>query len=126
MLWEKLAPRLPLPGQAGGETYGICWGTGPEEPFRYMAAVALADGAPVPEGLEEFEVPAQTYLVFRQAVAPGPFHPQVAAAMGEIWGRRIPASPHRPSGGPDFELYPEDLRPGVTAGWMAYWVPVQA
>jgi AraC family transcriptional regulator len=77
-------------------------------------------------GLEEATVPAQTYLVFRQAVVPGPFHPQVAAAMGEIWVRRVPQSGHRPSGGPDFELFPPDLVPGATAGWVAYYAPVEA
>ena len=90
-----------------------------------MAAVALAEGAALPAGLEEEMLPAQTYLVFRQEVTPGPFHPQVAAAMAEIWGRRVPASGRKPSGGPDFELYPPDLVPGVTAGrW--HWVPVEA
>ena len=124
-LWERLAPRLPLPGQVGGEAYGICWSTGPDCAFRYMAAVALAEDAAVPEGLESLTVPGQTYLVFRQKVVPGPFHPQVAAAMGEIWGRRVPASGHKPSGGPDFEFYPPDLVPGVTEGWIAYYVPVE-
>lgn len=125
LLWDRLVPYLPLPGQSGRQAYGICWSKGPEEPFRYMAAVAVAPEAPVPTGLEAFEVPEQTYLVFRQKVTPGPFHPQVAAAMGEIWGRRLPASGHRPSGGPDFERYPADLMPGVTEGTMEYYIPVE-
>ena len=125
LLWDRLVPRLPLPGQSGREAYGICWSQGPEEPFRYLAAVAVAPDAPLPSGLEAFEIPEQTYLVFRQRVTPGPFHPQVAAAMGEIWGRRLPASGRRPSGGPDFELYPADLVPGVTGGIMEYYVPVE-
>lgn len=125
LLWERLLPRLPVPGQSGREAYGICWSNGPEEPFRYMAAVAVAADASVPEGLEAREIPEQTYLVFRQQVTPGPFHPQIAAAMGEIWGRLLPASDHRPSGGPDFELYPADLVPGVTGGIMEYHIPIE-
>jgi AraC family transcriptional regulator len=124
-LWDRLVPHLPVPGQSGREAYGICWSKGPEVPFRYMAAVAVAADAPVPDGLEAFAIPEQTYLVFRQKVTAGPFHPQVAAAMGEIWGRRLPASGHRPSGGPDFERYPADLVPGVTDGTMEYYIPVE-
>ena len=124
-LWQKLVPRLPLPGQAGGDAYGICWSSGPEGSFRYMAAVELALDAPVPDGLECQIVPAQTYQVFRQKMAPGPFHPQVAAAMAEIWGRRMAACGHRPSGGPDLEVCPPDLIPGVTEGWQSYWIPVE-
>ena len=126
LLWDRLVPRLPVPGQSGREAYGICWSKGPEEPFRYLAAVAVASDASAPAGLETFEIPEQTYLVFRQQVTPGPFHPQIAAAMGEIWGRLLPASDHRPSGGPDFELYPADLVPGVTGGVMEYHIPIEA
>lgn len=124
-LWDRLVPRLPVPGQSGRDAYGICWSKGPGEAFRYMAAVPVDPMTPAPAGLEAFELPAQTYLVFRQKVTPGPFHPQVAAATGEIWGRRLPASGHRPSGGPDFELYPADLIPGVTGGTMEYHIPVE-
>jgi AraC family transcriptional regulator len=124
-LWERLVPRLPVPGQSGREAYGICWSKGPAEAFRYMAAVPVDDLTTAPTGLEACEIPAQTYLVFRQKVTPGPFHPQVAAAMAQIWGRRLPASGHRPSGGPDFELYPADLVPQVTSGTMEYHIPVE-
>ena len=41
LLWERLTPRLPLPGQVGGGAYGICWSTGPHCAFSYMAAVGL-------------------------------------------------------------------------------------
>ena len=56
----------------------------------------------------------------------GPLHPQMASALGEIWGERLQAAGLKPSGGPDFELYPEDFdqdRPGAV---LEFWIPVQA
>lgn len=125
-LWGRLVPRLPLPGQVGGEAYGLCWSTSPEEPFTYMAAAEIPSDAPAPDGLEALTVPAQTYLVFHQTIDGGPLQPQMLAAMREIWGRRLPASGRKPSGGPDFEFYPADFDQSRPGSRLAYWVPVEA
>ncbi len=122
-LWDRFAPHLPVAGQAGWETYGLIWSISPEESFIYMAAVALAPGAPEPAGLETLEVPAQTYLVFHHKISPGPLQPQMLAAMQAIWGKLVAESGHKPSGGPDFEFYPSDFEPGK-GGTLSYYVPV--
>ena len=90
-----------------------------------MAGVEVSGAAAVPTDLEVREIPAQNHLLFRWPVGPDPFQPQSVPAIQEIWGRRVPASGQRPSGGPDFELYPAGLEPGVNSGWMEYWMPVQ-
>ena len=126
-LWGRLVPRLPLPGQVGGGTYGV--GCPTEETadgcFRYAAAVAIAPDAPVPDGLEAFDVPAQTYLVFRLATDGSPLHPQMQAALREIWGERVPTSGFKLAQGPDLEVYPpgfQDDRPAE----LQWWIPVEA
>jgi AraC family transcriptional regulator len=123
-LWGQLGPRLPLPGQAGRETYGVGWQAGEGGQFNYMAAVRLEGGAPAPDGFEAKDVPAQSYLVFRLAVDAGELHPQMAAATREIWGERVPNSGYRLARGPDVEFYPADFEPGH-AGTLEWWIPVE-
>lgn len=125
LLWDKFVRMLPFPGMKGQGTYGVCWDMAPEQPFKYMAAAALEDGAPVPPGLELKEIAAQSYLVFRLEVDAGPFQPQVTAAMEEIWGRRVPNSGYKSAGAPDFEYYPPGFQP-MQASWVEYWIPVAA
>lgn len=125
ILWERFIPRLPFAGMKGGATYGVCWDVSQDTPFKYMAGAALEDGAPALAGLEVKEIPAQSYLVFRQAIDSGPFQTQVSAAMEEIWGRRMPSLAYKPGGGPDFEYYPPGFAP-MQEGWVEYWIPVAA
>ena len=125
-LWDRLLPSLPLPGQFGWITYGLCWSANASEgAFNYMAAAEFEPGALGPQGLEVFDVPAQTYLVFKQAIEPGNLHLQMSSACDEIWSHRLAKSGYKPSGGPDFELYPAEFMPNKP-GTLFYWIPVIA
>jgi AraC family transcriptional regulator len=125
-LWGRLEPRLPLAGQVSGGTFGV--GCPTEEPgegcFRYAASVAIAPEAPVPDGLEVFDLPAQTYLVFHLQTDGSELHPQMQAAMREIWGNRIPRSGYKLANGPDLEVYPPAFRPDLPAR-LEWWIPVE-
>ena len=127
-LWDRLVKLLPAEGQAGWGTYGVCMA----EPgvdvacMRYLAGVALANEAPAPDGFEVVEIPAQTYLVFRQVVNGGPLHPQMTAAAKAIWGERVPTSGYRLARGPDLEVYPQDFEPDRPGSWVEWWIPVEA
>ncbi len=123
-LWGQLVPRLPLSGQKGGEGFGVCWAVDPDKGFNYMAGVELSPGAATPEGLETVEIPAQDYAVFRLTLTGGELHPQMSGAAAEIWGQRLQAAGLKPSGGPDFELYPDDFDQHRPGAWVEYWVPV--
>ncbi len=125
LLWDRLITRVPVPGQTSYETFGVCWGEGPGGKFHYMAAAPIAADAPASEGLEVMEIPAQTYLVFRQALHGPALHPQMQAAAREIWGERLPKSGYQLARGPDLEFYPADFEPGMTDGWVEWWIPVQ-
>jgi AraC family transcriptional regulator len=124
-LWAKLAPRMPLPGQLDGRTFGVGCPNGAAGSFDYIAAVPIAPGAPAPEGLVARDVPAQSYLVFRLDVDGGELHPQMTAAMREIWGVRVPQSGCKLANGPDIEAYPADFEPGRPAV-LEWWIPVEA
>ena len=124
-LWDQLVPRLPVPGSKHG-TLGLCIpatpGTGD---FDYMAGVEMDADAPAPEGLELIEVPAQTYAVYRLTVNGEALHPQMQAALRDIWGRRLTAEGLKASGGPDFELYPPYFTGQKAGETVEFWIPVE-
>jgi AraC family transcriptional regulator len=128
-LWERLVPMLPLAGQAGFETFGVCAaapvGAEPGS-MRYMAGAPLAPDAPAPDGLDVIEVAPQAYLVFRQVMDGGAVHPQMEAAATEIWGERLPRAARKLVQAPDLEFYPGDSTPDQAGAWVEWWVPVEA
>ena len=127
-LWSSLSPRLPVELQSGSRTYGVMWATdGPGGGFHYQASVALEPGAPIPDGLEIKDVPAQTYLVFRHELDPADnIHAQMQAAVREIWGVRLPACGYKLARGPDLEVYPPNFDPGCAGAWVEWWIPIEA
>jgi AraC family transcriptional regulator len=126
LLWPRLDARLPLPGQIGGGTFGVACPTGEGEGvFRYMAAVEIAANAPVPDGVEAQDIPAQTYLVFHLRTDGSDLHPQVYAATREIWQRRVPQSGFKRANGPNLEVYPPDFAPRRPSK-IEWWIPVEA
>ena len=125
-LWDRLIPRLPLEGQDGGGTFGVCMAAPEAGAMRYMAAVALAPQAPAPAGLEIIDLPSRHYLVFRQVLHGGALHPQMQRAAREIWGERLPNSGHRLAQTPDLEVYPPDFGPNRAGAWVEWWIPVEA
>jgi AraC family transcriptional regulator len=126
-LWPRLIARMPFAGQAPSwDTYGVVWSVDRTNgAFSYLAGAGLAPGAETPAGLERIELPAGAYAVFRITLTGGPLHPQVKAAMAEIWGELIPGSGLTLSGGPDFELYDGRFSPTRPGAVIDFHVPVE-
>lgn len=124
-LWGRFAPSLPLPGQTGGGTFGVCCGGPGGQGLHYIAGVQVAQNAPVPDGFEVIELPARSYLTFRQVLDGGPLHPQMQAAVREIWGERVPHSGCSLVRAPDLEVYPEGFQPDRAGAWVEWWIPVE-
>ena len=125
-LWRRFSPSLPLTGQAGGGTFGVCCGGPAGVGLHYIAGVQIAADAPVPEGFEVIDLPARSYLVFRQVLDGGPLQPQMQSAVREIWSQRVPGSGHALVRAPDLEVYPEDFQPDKPGAWVEWWIPVEA
>jgi AraC family transcriptional regulator len=134
-LWDELTPHLPLPGQASGWTYGVCCAAPPRQDpagqslkhgLHYIAGVELSQSAPEPAGFEVIELPARSYLIFRQVLDGGPLHPQMQSAVREIWGERVPNSGHKLVSAPDLEVYPDHFHPETPGAWVEWWIPVEA
>jgi AraC family transcriptional regulator len=129
-LWDEFEPQLPLAGQVGGGTYGVCC-AGPGEQnlqqgLHYVAGVEIAADAMPPPGFEVVDLQARAYLVFRQVLNGGPLHPQMQAAVREIWGERVPNSGFTLVRAPDLEVYPEGFEPEKAGACVEWWIPVEA
>ncbi|HXQ13133.1 MAG TPA: helix-turn-helix domain-containing protein [Caulobacteraceae bacterium] len=126
LLWERLIQRLPLAGQIGDDaSFGVCSpAQGEDGCFNYLAGVPIAADAAAPEGLEVMDVPAQTYLVFRQDTDGSPLNPQMQAAVKEIWGERVPKSGFKLANVPDIEAYPPGFEPDRPSH-VEWWIPVE-
>ena len=124
-LWGRFTPALPLAGQAGGGTFGVCCAGPGGQGLHYVACVEVTSDAPVPDGFEVVDLPARSYLVFRQVLDGGPLHPQMQAAVREIWAERVPASGQTLVRAPDLEVYPDGFQPDKAGAWVEWWIPVE-
>ncbi len=125
-LWGEFTPHLPLAGQTGGGTFGVCCGGPDGKGLHYIAGIGIAADAQPPPGFEVIELPPRTYLIFRQVLSGGPLHPQMQSAVREIWGERVPKSGCTLVRAPDLEVYPEDFQPDRPGAWVEWWIPVEA
>ena len=126
-LWPTLISALPLEGQRGRNTYGVCWGADQSDgSFQYMAGVEVASGGALPAGFSHKEVLPQTYLVFHQILEGGELHPQMQAAVRAIWPDLLPKSGYSLANAPDLEVYPENFNPMQKGMTVDYYVPVLA
>jgi AraC family transcriptional regulator len=124
-LWPRLIKCLPLAGQVDARTYGVCWSADLKEgSINYMAGVEVRGDAALPPGFEKIDIAAKDYAVFRLSLDGGPLHPQIQAAMPEIWGKRVPQSGLKLAHAPDFELYPIGFDP-TRKGYMDIYLPVE-
>lgn len=126
-LWRDLLRRLPLPGQKGREGYGVVWQSdGESGGMTYLAGFEVAGGGTLPDGIAQVDLPDQTYRVFRLSLDGTSLHPQVKAAMREIYEVRIPRENWQLAESPDFETYNADFNPMKKGETLEFWVPVKA
>jgi len=108
----RLAPLMD-PGMPG--LLGICDGS-TEGEYRYL--IAVATDAPVPEGMEEYRIPACTWAVFPgEGSMPGSIQ-QLEQRVITEW---LPTSGYEYANAPDIEVY---LVPDPQNAKFEVWVPV--
>jgi AraC family transcriptional regulator len=122
-LWPRLVRALPLPGQRGEISYGVCSMT--ENGLNYVAGVETAADAALPDGFERIVLAAQDYAVFRITLDGSPLHPLIQSAMAEIWGRQLPQSGLKTVRAPDLEVYPADFEPMRKGSTLDYHVAIE-
>jgi predicted transcriptional regulator YdeE len=121
-MWKRFGAQLGFPGQPGaGETVGVFRNRN-EGSFEHLAGVRIISDAGIPSEFEVWDLPPQTYLVFRQMLTEEPLHLQVMAAEAEIDGL-VKRAGYRRIDADDLQIYPANFRLG-NGGWLEHWIPV--
>lgn len=117
-LWDALLPRFQeIPNMVEPyQSYGVCGNVEEDGRFRYLAGFEIVAEAPLPEGMQSWRVPAQTYAVF----------PCKLATIGDTYNYAfqtwLPESDYEHVDAPDFEYYSPDVRPEEE---MFIYIPVR-
>ncbi|HXC54781.1 MAG TPA: AraC family transcriptional regulator [Rhizomicrobium sp.] len=126
-LWPRLIRALPLASQVSAVTYGVCaMENKAEGRFSYMAGVEVAGEAALPDGFARVALAAQSYAVFRLTLDGSALHPQMQAAMPQIWGALLPQSGLKTVAAPDLEVYPADFEPMRKGSHVDMYIAVDA
>ena len=118
-LWQQFLPRfkeiqhLVEPYQC----YGVCGAVEEDGRFRYLAGFEIEDESELPEGLETWQVPQQTYAVFPCTLA------TIGDAYNFAFQTWLPGSDYEHVATPDFEYYPPGTEPEEE---MYVYIPVRA
>lgn len=121
-LWERFMPRMDevLERTESAISYGVMWDFDEtEKMFNYLAGLAVAAEAPIPDGMKAVAVPEQEYAVFECTL------PTLMEAIRYCYDEWLPSSEYKRAGGPEFELY--DQRFSLPEGKMemSIWIPIE-
>ena len=113
--WERFNAVLDgTPGRADEYTYGVVY---PTAVMRYLTTIALLDGAALPEGWVEAEIPAWRYAVFAESGGVA----GIRQTWQEIFSQWLPQSGMKVAGEPMLERYDDGW---MTTGEFEIWIPV--
>lgn len=117
-LWAQLNLRYGEIAHKMDLAYGLCEPVGPDGRFRYLAGFGVTTVEELPEGMEAWDVPAETYAVFPCELST--IHETYQYAF-DTW---LPQSGYQYVKGIDFELYSEEFDPSTGEGEMFIFIPV--
>ncbi len=119
-MWDQLWPQAAeIKEKVEAEIcYGVCGEMDEDGRFHYLAGFQVEPGSEMPQGMEKWEVPEQTYAVFPSTLQT--IHETYQYAF-QTW---LPESEYEHVPGPDFEFYDSDFDPAKGTGLFIY-VPVQ-
>jgi AraC family transcriptional regulator len=121
-LWQRFVPHIGrVPGQQGGETFGVCCNPDQDGSFEYIAGVQVNRVDELPPGFRHLRLPARRYAVFLHRGHISSIHETFAA----IFQRWLPASGLEAAEAPEFERYSADFEPMAGTGRVEVWVPLK-
>ncbi|RFB79176.1 AraC family transcriptional regulator [Methylovirgula sp. 4M-Z18] len=121
--WQSFAPHIGhVPGQIGGDAYGLHWNFTDDGEFEYMCAVEVRGGDKLPEGFSQAKLAPQRYAVFLHRDHISAIR-NTWAAIHNVWR---PATSIEPQHAPSFERYDERFDPRTGTGDVEIWIPVKA
>lgn len=118
-IWQQFNPRFKeIPNLVEPyKAYGVCGAVEEDGRFRYLAGFEIAEESDLPEDMETWQVPAQSYAVF----------PCKLSTIGDTYNYAfqtwLPGSDYEHVQAPDFEYYPPEFEPEAK---MFIYIPVKA
>ncbi|RXV68702.1 AraC family transcriptional regulator [Burkholderia stabilis] len=121
-LWQAFIPYIGhIPGQVGGETYGVCCNPDADGSFEYIAGVEVNNRDRLPAPFRCVELEPQRYAVFEHSGHISTLH----QTFYSIWNGWLPTSGFKAVDAPEFERYSEDYDPVTGTGVLEIWLPVE-
>lgn len=117
-LWQSFNTREhELDGAASGTAYGVHLDMTEDGRFTYVAGMT---SSAVPDGMQAFDIPANTYAMFthRGHIS------DLSKTLYTIWNKMLPDAELEPKEGPDFELYDRRFNPTTGFGEVELWIPI--
>ena len=125
-MWGDFLPRRgEIQGKVRPEVMlGVCGDAQEDGSFRYVAGYEVEAGAPVPEGMIAWEVPAATYVVVTQRGPLDDAERGLGAAMAYVYKEWLPESGYQTAATPDLEWYGERFDPDEGESEMDVYTPI--
>jgi AraC family transcriptional regulator len=120
-LWEKFMPREgEIKQRANPFGYGVMDNFDEKTgDFDYLAGIEVKDISDIPEGMESWQVPEQTYAVF------GCNLKNIKQAFKQIYHQWLPKSGYQRAQGPEFEFYDDSFKPIEGKLDLYIYIPVE-
>lgn len=121
-MWQDFGPRMSEIKHVVNSCvcYGVCANTDEESgEFDYVAGFEVESVADIPEGMESMEVPEATYALFTTTL------PAIGETFHNANHTWLPQSGHRPTGGPELEVYGEEFDPQDPASTFGVYIPIE-
>jgi AraC family transcriptional regulator len=121
-LWQRWVPHIGhVPGQVGGDAYGVCYNTDDEANMDYLAGVEVRNFADVPPEFARLRIAPHRYAVFE--------HRDHISSLQEtyksLFGQWLPASGYEMADAPLFERYGPSFDGRSGTGGLEVWIPVE-
>ncbi|HEY3398471.1 MAG TPA: AraC family transcriptional regulator [Armatimonadota bacterium] len=125
-MWGDFLPRRgEIQGKVRpGVMLGVCGDAQEDGSFRYVAGYEVEAGAPVPEGMIAWEVPAATYVVVTQHGPLDDAERGLRAAVAYVYQEWLPQSGYRTASTPDLEWYDERFDTAEGESEMDVYTPI--
>lgn len=121
-LWQTFSPRMgEINYKVDPHTaLGVCANMDKETgDFDYIAGFEVETAAGIPTGMVSIEVSEATYAVFETTL------PAIGQTLDNAHRKWVPQSGHRPTGGPELEVYGEAFDPQDPTSTFEVCIPVE-
>ena len=119
--WERLRSHIDhIPGQVGDAAYGLISNFPDGKGFLYIAGVEVSKFPPEPADFTRFQVPPQTYAIFRHM---GHLS-GVLATWQAIYKHGLRDAGYKGLPGPSLERYGPEFSAETGLGGFEIWIPV--